>query len=204
MDRRSSENLSPLARLTYRKTSQGIHRFVETPTQNPIRQAELPAQVRQHARQWFLMAWRVLRDVDAAEDACQQAVLKACQHDGGWRDIQTFRGWMSRVITHEAIDELRRRQRERGFHQKVACQQVGTTTDGPDQDVALREALREALDQLPPEHREVAVLRLVAGLSGGETAEALNVSVATVSRRLHEAVGSLREHLHAWHPLRKV
>jgi len=177
---------------------------VETQDENLISQTMLPIQVRRYARQWFAMAWRVLRDADAAEDVCQQAVLKACQRHDGWRDIQTFRGWMSRVITNEAIDELRRRQREREFHQKAAHQNAGAARGGHDQDLALREALQAALDRLSPETREVAVLRLIAELDGGETAEALNVSEATVSRRLHEAMDSLREQLHDWQPLRKA
>jgi RNA polymerase sigma-70 factor (ECF subfamily) len=177
---------------------------VETQDKNLISQTMLPIQVRRYARQWFVMAWRVLRDVDAAEDVCQQAVLKACQHQDGWRDIQTFRGWMSRVVTNEAIDELRRRQRDREFHQKAAHHHTGATRGGHDQDLALREALQAAMDRLPPETREVAVLRLVAGLNGSETAEAVSVSEATVSRRLHEAMDSLREQLHDWQPLRKV
>lgn len=177
---------------------QGKRESVESRPENLMDQTMLSAQLLQCSRQWFSIAWRVVRDVDAAEDICQQAVLKACQRDGGWRDVHAFRGWMSRVVTNQAIDELRRRHRERAMHEQHAHAPPREPAPEPDKTVAMQESLRRALDQLPADVREVTVMRVVAGLSGKETASALDMSAATVSRRLHEGFSLLRQHLGDW------
>lgn len=151
-------------------------------------------QIRRCGRAWFQAAWRVLQDVDAAEDACQQALMKACRREGAWDSEVTFRAWMKRVVINEAIDELRRRQRDR--HARRTLSDGASFSGGGLLDrMALRDVLTRGLESLPDQTREVVVMRTMGGLSGNETAELMGVSSATVSRRFHEGMNQLREHL---------
>ena len=159
--------------------------------------ALLPVQVQICARQWFNVAWRVLRDPDAAEDVCQEAILQACRHEQKWSTVESFRGWMRRVLVNEAIDELRRRSRDRRF--KADATEVSEPSQRrSDEAWALREELVVAIEGLPSPMRQVLVMRLVAEHSGAEVAQMLALSEPTVSRRLHEGIEILRGRLAEW------
>ncbi len=138
----------------------------------------------------FAIATLMLRDRGAAEDAVQEALIRAWRDLPALRDPSRLDAWLRRLVVHAAYDEARRGSRQRanltmlrGFHPIVA--------DGTDA-VADREVLSRAFRRLSVEHRAAIVLRHYVGLSVPEMANNLAVPLGTAKSRLHHAERALR------------
>ena len=118
----------------------------------------------------------------AAEDAAQEALLDISRGIGRLRDPAAVRAWALRVATHRAL-RVARRERLLRFRNAPALERL----EGPAPGEGREAALKQAFDSLPPRLRATAVLRLQAGLSENETADALGCSVGVVKSNLHDA-----------------
>ena len=136
------------------------------------------------------VAYRILRDADAADDATQQALIDAWDHLDSLRDPDRFDAWTYRLVVHEASREVRRERSHRGRVRFIPMQDAAGPDPGPD--VAERDQLERAFRQLSPEHRAVLVLHLYADLPLTDIAGILGVPVGTVGSRLHYAARRLR------------
>ena len=142
------------------------------------------------SRQLFLVASRILRDRDAAEDAVQQALVAIWQGLPGLRDPNRFDAWAYRLVIRAATDAGRRERRNR-----VTI--VDISADLPtDRDeigaVTVHDQLDRAFSALALDHRAVVVLHHLAGLSLAEIAQVLEIPYGTVGSRLHHAMRSMR------------
>jgi RNA polymerase sigma-70 factor, ECF subfamily len=118
----------------------------------------------------------------AAEDAAQEALLDISRGIGRLRDPAAVRAWAIRVAIRRALRVARRERRLRFWNAPVLERlQEPAPSDGREA------ALKQAFDRLPPRLRATAVLRLQAGLSEDETANALGCSVGAVKSNLHDA-----------------
>jgi len=162
------------------------------------------------------LAWGILRDAHAAEDACQQAFLRACAARPTGSDCATpapgcstaatcptppdparLRPWLAQVVVNESLQVLRRQKLERRLRgQALAREQTGAGPDAAggvsDADPFLRESVLAALEQLPEPNRLVVLLRIMEGWSGNEVKDLLGCSAAEVSRRLYRGMEELR------------
>jgi RNA polymerase sigma factor (sigma-70 family) len=118
----------------------------------------------------------------AAEDAAQEALLDITHGLPKLRDPTSVRTWALRVATRRALKVARR---ERLLRVRSAPGLEGLHAVGLAE--GREAALKKAFDRLPPRLRATAVLRLQAGLSEEETADALGCSVGTVKSNLHDA-----------------
>jgi RNA polymerase sigma-70 factor (ECF subfamily) len=136
----------------------------------------------------------ILRDRDAADDAAQEALVRA------WRDLPTIRNpdvfgsWLYRILLNRCADVLKRRRRAAQHALSVDRRGI---VDDPAAGIADREELAAALDRLTDEHRAVVVLRFYVGLSQSEIADAIGEPLGTVKSRLSRAIGYLRAELDA-------
>jgi RNA polymerase sigma-70 factor (ECF subfamily) len=136
----------------------------------------------------------ILRDADAAQDAAQDALIRA------WRDLPTLRdpdrfgSWLYRLLLNSCTDHRRRQQRH--AHQALAPQHGGASADAAHA-MADRDAITAALDRLSDEHRAVVVLRYYVGLNQPEIATAIGQPLGTVKSRLSRALKYLRADLAA-------
>ncbi len=137
----------------------------------------------------YRVAWRILRDADAAHDATQQALLEAWRDLPSLRDPERWEAWTYRLVVHAAGKQQRR---ERGFGARVHL--LAPTGETPDGSAALsdRDALERAFRVLPVEQRAVVVLHHVQGLSLEEVARLLGIPAGTARSRLHVATRRLR------------
>jgi RNA polymerase sigma-70 factor (ECF subfamily) len=145
---------------------------------------------------------RMLGDPDSAEDATQDAFIRA------WQRFETFRGgsfraWLFTIAANRARDELRRRGRRptssldeaRDDPDRADIDPVdgGPTAHEVLEQTELRTALEAALRTLPDDWREIVVLADVQGLDYTEVAAVTGIPVGTVKSRLSRARGRLRE-----------
>ena len=138
------------------------------------------------------VVYRMCGDAQLAEDAAQEAFIRAWQKLPSYQPRSPFRNWLYRIATNVALDMLRR-ERETVDVDKV---QLRTRTVGPEDsfDKSEREELvRNAVLALPAASRAVLVLREYEGLSYRQIAETLGIPIGTVMSRLNYA----RTHLAA-------
>ena len=132
----------------------------------------------------------IVRDSYEAEDITQNvfAKLPKAIHKYEQREVP-FTAWILRVARNAALDHVRARR-------MVPCEEVRTSDDGHDQVASERfQCLREALDRLPDEQREVLVLRHIAGLSPCEIAELLDKSEGSIHGLHHRGRAALQSAL---------
>jgi RNA polymerase sigma-70 factor (ECF subfamily) len=140
-----------------------------------------------------------------AEDALQDALVRAWRAFDKFAGRSTLRTWLYKIATNACIDLLASR-RARTLPERVASRTADESTDEPvwlepypqpDAAYASREAIGlafvVALQVLPPRQRATLILRDVVGLSAEETATALDTSVAAVNSALQRARAVLDE-----------
>jgi RNA polymerase sigma-70 factor, ECF subfamily len=141
------------------------------------------------ARPLYLVAHRILRDSDAADDAVQQALVSIWRELPRLRDPERFQAWSFRVVVRAALAEGRRGRRDRQLRE-VAREEAGS--EDSSRSLADRDLLERAFRTLSAEHRTTVVLHHYLGLSLGEVASAMAVPYGTAASRLHYALRRLR------------
>ena len=189
---------------------------LSNPEQGTTREQELIAQVqrgqselfyelvRPYERRVYAAALAILRNESDAEDAAQEAMLKALANIRQFRAEARFSTWLIQITVNEA---LMRRRRERTRMTEAIDDHRDDEGEYTPRDFAdwreipsealerkeVRQKLAEALASLDRKYREVFVLRDVEQLNIQETAEALGISVASVKTRLLRARLMLRD-----------
>jgi RNA polymerase sigma-70 factor, ECF subfamily len=155
------------------------------------------ALMRRYNRRLFRIARSILRDNDAADDAVQEAHIRAFTNLDRYEPTGKFGAWLARLAFNEAL-MIRRRSRPDTvpLDQIDASSLTSTASDADQLDaVQTRQLLEQAVDSLPEVFRTVFVLRVVEQLSGVETAACLGINETTVRTRLFRAQQRLRTDL---------
>ncbi len=136
----------------------------------------------------------ILRDADAADDAAQEALVRAWRDLPGLRDPDRFDAWLHRVLVRACGDHVRRRQRDRPRASREA-----PAASAPDRShhLADRDEMERALDRLNADQRTAVVLHYYLGLSHPEIAEATGQPIGTVKSRLSRSLDLLHAALAA-------
>ena len=140
-----------------------------------------------------MYALRIVDAADVAEDLVQNAFMKAWQNVEAGQDLDSFKGYMYRVVRNECISFLRQRR------EIVGLDEVPEVSDET-VDTSQRDArIWKAIDELPERCREVFLLSKHDGLSKEEIAEELGISIKTVKNQMTKAFSRLREALSDGH-----
>lgn len=153
----------------------------------------------------YRLAWNITRNKEDAEDAMQDAFMKAFQHLAGFEGGSRFYTWLVRIAVNEALMKLRkRRPNQFSLDEPVQTdeelmprdlQDWGPSPEQKYERTELNQILTDAIEELEPTYRTAFVLRDVSELSTEETAEALGISVPAVKSRLLRARLKLRQKL---------
>lgn len=160
-----------------------------------------------YERSVYTAAYSVLQDEADAEEAAQEAFLKAFTHLGSFRRESKFSTWLIQIAVNEA--RMKRRKDRKSRYESIDQPQEDETGDYFPRDFAdwreipsealqrteLREALQKAIASLEPKYREVFVTRDIQHLSIAETAAALEITEASVKTRLLRARLQMRDAL---------
>jgi RNA polymerase sigma-70 factor (ECF subfamily) len=131
---------------------------------------------------------------DEAEDAVQEAFVKAFRNLVGFRSDAAFRPWLFAIVTNEARNRRRSMARRTRIELRVAARPdpAGAGTDELAIQGERRQRLVDAVADLPDRYREVVALRFFAGLAESETAAVLSCPLGTAKSRLSRALDLLR------------
>jgi RNA polymerase sigma-70 factor (ECF subfamily) len=143
----------------------------------------------------FRTAFVITGDASDAEEAAQDAFVKAHRALGRFRSGRPFRPWLLTIVANEA----RNRRRTRGRRAALALR-ADPHAPGEDPETAAlaserRERLLAAVERLRDDDREVLACRYFLELSEDETAAALGIARGTVKSRTHRALERLQEEL---------
>jgi RNA polymerase sigma-70 factor (ECF subfamily) len=143
----------------------------------------------------YAIAYRILRDMHAAQDATQQAFL------GAWRDLPTlrdperFEAWLYRLVVRACYAEASH-NRQWGSGVRLIPSDRSAAPDSA-ASLADRDELERGFRRLTPEQRAVIVLHHYLGYPLTEIAETLGIPVGTARSRLHYATRQLRAAIEA-------
>jgi RNA polymerase sigma-70 factor (ECF subfamily) len=153
--------------------------------------------MRLHNRTLYRTARAILRDDAEAEDAVQDAYLRAYRSLGTFRGESKLSTWLVRIVANEALGRRRRNARAPAACEDAeSAERIADERCGPEGEAQRGEArrlLERHIDALPDPFRAVFVLRALEELSVEETAAALGVPDATVRTRYFRARRQLRE-----------
>ena len=151
----------------------------------------------------FRVAYVIAGSAAEAEDAAQDAFVKAYRALGRFRPGAPFRPWLLRIVANEAHNRRRSASRRENLALRTAAEQSsGDAAPSPEAAVLVgerRQALLQALNGLREEERDVIACRYLLDLSEEETAETLGLRRGTVKSRTSRALAHLREHMEAEH-----
>ena len=163
--------------------------------------------VKRHETRVHALALRLLRDPDWAQDAVQEAFIKAYRALRKFEGRSAFGTWMYRLTYNHCLD-MRRADKSGRYveweEERTLGADIGASDSpalassirGPGEEMErgeLREQLQKAIETLPEPIRQTLVMREVDGLRYGEIADLLEIPKGTVMSRLFHARKRLRE-----------
>jgi RNA polymerase sigma-70 factor (ECF subfamily) len=147
------------------------------------------------ATRFLAVSRRILRDIDLAEDATQQALVAIWRDLPQLRDPARFDAWSYRLLVRACYAEGRR-TRAWSPNLRILTADEPSASGGLDA-VVQRDQLETAIRRLSVDHRSVLVLRYYADLPLEQVAQVLGVPLGTVNSRLHHAMRAMRAALDA-------
>jgi RNA polymerase sigma-70 factor (ECF subfamily) len=173
------------------------------------------ALVAAYEKKIFNVIYRILGDYDEAADLTQETFISA------YKSFQRFRGeskvytWLYQIAINHCRNRLRKRTRTRALQiesldqpkdweedGESAHREIADLTHAPQmvlEEKELRQRILAAMQSLPPDYREVVVLREIQGLSYNEIADVTNLSLENVKTRLSRARAMLRRKLEPYY-----
>ncbi len=156
--------------------------------------------VEQYSDLAYSIAFRMLRNAEDAEDAVQEAYISAFKALPNFKGQSKLSTWLYRIVVNACLMKIRKdKSRAKYLSEKAFDDAIVYDWKNDPEEAAvnseLRSMLESGLDLLSPDLRAVVVLRDIQGLSTEESAEALDISIASLKSRLHRARIMLRKHL---------
>ena len=148
----------------------------------------------------YNVAYRMLRNVEDAEDAVQEAFISAYRARDRFKGESKVSTWLYRIVVNACLMKIRKEKSranylvETGYNDDI----VKDWGNNPEQaaiDGELRGVVETGLERLSPDLRAAIVLRDVQGVSTEEGAAAMGVSVSAFKSRLHRGRLLLRQHI---------
>jgi RNA polymerase sigma factor, sigma-70 family len=142
----------------------------------------------------YALACLILRDSDRAEDATQEAFVRAWREIPRLRDPNRFDAWLRRLVVNACYDEGRRVKRRAEVSLLNARERFVMDASAA---MAETDRVERAFRQLPLDQRAVLVLQHYIQLSHSEIAETLGIAIGTVKSRVRYGVAAMRAALEA-------
>ena len=176
--------------------SEQLPRISDTQTHDG---ADLQTQfVQRNLRRIFLLIYRMVGNVDDAQDLTQETFIKALQRQGQLKDLEKASGWLSRIASNTAIDFLRKNKRFSFTDVNAVAEMRTSSAECPEQ-LLLRGERKLQLDGglavLTTRERMALLLRDVEDMPAEDVAEQMNCSKATVRSHIANARIKFKQYL---------
>lgn len=154
--------------------------------------------ISENLRRVFLLIYRIVRNVEDAQDLTQEAFIKALQRQDQLKELDKATHWLSRIASNTAIDFLRRNGKVNFCEIDTLVEPLTEPTESPEQALLRSEHrayLEEGLTVLTDRERTALLLRDVEGLPAEIVAEQMNCSKATVRSHIANARVKFRKYV---------
>jgi RNA polymerase sigma-70 factor (ECF subfamily) len=160
--------------------------------------------IQSHQKKVYNIALRMTGNPEDAQELAQEAIVRAFTSIGKFRGDSSFSTWLYRITINICTDFLRKRNKvtlismEQGAASNDNQQglQIEEESPGPDElaeKKQLKKLVRDAMDALSEEHRQVLILRDILKLSYKEIANTLKVNEGTIKSRINRARAGLKK-----------
>lgn len=153
--------------------------------------------VLEYEKNVYNIALRMTGNSEDAADMTQEAFIKAYNSLQSFRGDSKFSVWLYRIVSNVCLDFLRSKNRRPTVSLSVEDDdgedaQLDVADESQSPELLLdrkltRDSVRRGLDSLPPDYRQILLLREIQGLSYDEIAQALSLEVGTVKSRIFRA-----------------
>ena len=156
--------------------------------------------VEEYADFAYNVAYRMLRNVEDAEDAVQEAFISAYRAFDRFKGQSKVSTWLYRIVVNACLMKIRKEKSranylvETGYNDDI-FKDWGNNPEQAAIDGELRDVVEGGLERLSPDLRGAIVLRDVQGVSTEEGAEAMGLSISAFKSRLHRGRMLLRQHI---------
>lgn len=151
--------------------------------------------MRQYGTELTRLCAMILGDASLAQDAVQDAFLRAFRRFDTYRGDAAAKTWLTAIAVNVCRD-----YRRSAWHRHVDRREDADALPGPSADFPFPDnTVITAVMNLPPKYREVVLLTYYQGMKQKEAADALHLSDRAVRQRLHKANAILREQLKEWY-----
>lgn len=151
-----------------------------------------------HQKKMFNIAFRMLGNLEDANDVTQEALIKAYRGINSFNGKSSFSTWLYTIVNNASIDFIRKNKKNKtvyldreyesaeGTHKiEVACH--GDTPEEVLEKKEVRRVIEEAIKELSEDHRRIIVLRDIEQFTYAEIAQILDCSEGTVKSRINRA-----------------
>lgn len=145
---------------------------------------------------WYGAARLIVRDDQRAEDAVQDALVRAWLGIRGLREPDRFDAWIHRLVVHACYGVAKRERNRRLVEIQVPPLDGPSSTDSQ-QALAVRDQLERGFRRLSAEQRAVLVVHYYLDLPDAQAALVLDIPIGTMKSRLNRATAALRAALAA-------
>lgn len=140
-----------------------------------------------HIAMGYRLAATILKDTGQAEDAVQEATLRAWRSIGQLRSGAQVKGWFLAIVANRS-----RSMRGTRWWSVIRLPEMGGASASPADAINRREDLIQALDRLNPDERAAIFLRFYEDMTSEEVGKALGISATAARSRIHRALKRLR------------
>ena len=203
----ASSGVTPPARSGTARDAAAANAFMP---EDADRNLDFNALVDKYQKKIFNVIYRKIGDFEEATDLTQETFINAFKHYDRFRGDAKVFTWLYTIATNLCINRMRQRERQRGLRIESLDQprdsdedegltrEVADFTHAPHnllEDKELRQRILAAVDSLPPDYKEVVLLREFHDMSYNEIVAATGLSLENVKTRLSRARGMLRRKL---------
>jgi RNA polymerase sigma-70 factor (ECF subfamily) len=151
--------------------------------------------VRRHKRLVYATARRVLGNHEDADEAAQQAFVRAWTSIGSFRGDAALSSWLVRIALNTSKSLAGRRRQHVALEEAAEPDDPAPASDERVGGAEMNRRVRGAVKGLPPRQREVVQLKIFSELTHREVAEVMGLSEGAVKAHLHQAVANLRRRM---------
>ena len=158
--------------------------------------------INRHRSRVYTYIYLMVKDQHLAEDLFQDTFIKVIKslHDGKYKDDGKFISWVVRIAHNLIIDHFRKKKKmnllsndEYGIDFFYSGHKASINAEDDYVQTQISRDIRNLVDELPPDQKEVVILRHFIGLSFKEIAEFTDVSINTALGRMRYALINLRK-----------
>ena len=158
--------------------------------------------IQSHQKKVYNIALRMTKNPEDAQELSQDAFVRAFIAIKKFRGDSSIATWLYRITMNVCTDFLRKRNKasvisiEQSVYESQQTMQLADNEPGPDEiseKNQLKKLVKEAMDLLPPEHRQVLILRDLLDMTYKDIANTLSINEGTIKSRINRARENLKK-----------